>query len=68
MAAEEWHPVAHLAERWHCSKNFIYDEIIRGNLRAVQLGGGKAKTRVPQSAVDEYEQSNPMRAIRRGAA
>lgn len=67
MAAEEWHPVAHLAEKWHCSKNHVYDLIAKGELRSIQLGLGKAKTRVPQSAVDEYEQRHATITVRRSS-
>ncbi len=54
MAAEILYTVAELAVMWRCSKNLIYDEIARGNLDKVNLGKGRAKTRVPESIADAY--------------
>lgn len=54
MPAEELHTVAELAKAWRCSPWFIYSEIKEGRLRSVNLGTGRAKTRIPASAVQEY--------------
>ncbi|GAA1550678.1 hypothetical protein GCM10009827_084170 [Dactylosporangium maewongense] len=54
MAAEILYTVSELAALWRCSKNFIYDEISRGRLQSVNLGAGRAKTRIPESIADEY--------------
>lgn len=60
--AEALIPVAELAEKWRVSKNFIYDLISRGELRSTQLGKGRAKTRVPESAIAEYVKANTRRS------
>lgn len=39
---------------WRCSIDHIYDLIARRELRTVQLGNGRAKTRIPASAVEEF--------------
>jgi hypothetical protein len=54
MAAEDLLTVAELAVKWRVSRNFIYDEIARGCLQKVNLGAGRAKTRIPESIADEY--------------
>lgn len=51
---EELLPVAEVAQRWRCSKNHVYDLIAKGELRAVNLGTGRAKTRIPASAASEF--------------
>lgn len=43
-----------LSELWSCSKSHIYNLISRGELRIVDLGNGRAKTRIPESAAAEY--------------
>jgi excisionase family DNA binding protein len=48
------YPVAELAEMWRCSVDHIYDLIARREIRTVQLGIGRAKTRIPASAADEF--------------
>ena len=60
--AEELVPVAELAEKWRCSKNLIYDLIASGQLRSVNLGRGRAKTRIPESAIADYLKANSRRA------
>lgn len=67
MAPEPWHTVAELADAWRCSKDFIYDLISRGELRSLNLGSGRAKTRIPASAVTEYEERQTRRPVRRAA-
>lgn len=69
MAPEALHTVAELAKAWRCSRNHIYDLIVAGRLRSVDIGIGRAKTRIPQSAIDEFEQAqNRDRKARRAAA
>jgi len=51
---EVMHTVADLATAWRCSKNYIYDLIASGALRSVNLASGRAKTRIPESAVAEF--------------
>lgn len=51
---EELLPVAEVAARWRVSKNYVYDQIASGALRAVHLGTGRAKTRIPASAAAEF--------------
>lgn len=52
--AEALLPVAEVARLWRVSKNYVYDRISSGELRSVNLKGGRAKTRVPESAMAEY--------------
>ncbi len=54
MVAEDLLTVAELAAKWRVSRNFIYDEIVRGHLQKTNLGDGRAKTRIPESIADEY--------------
>lgn len=51
---EELLPVSELAERWHCSIGHIYNLIASKQLRSIQLGIGRAKTRIPASAAAEF--------------
>jgi excisionase family DNA binding protein len=51
---EELLPVSELAALWRCSVDHIYDLIARHELRTVQLGTGRAKTRIPASAAAEF--------------
>lgn len=60
--AEALIPVAELAEQWRCSKFLIYSLISSGQLRSVQLGKGRAKTRIPESAVADYIRANSRKA------
>lgn len=50
---EKPYTVAQLAEHWGVSDTFVYDEINRGRLGHLRLGG--KLLRVPVSAVAEYE-------------
>lgn len=52
--AEELYPVSELAQMWRCSIDHIYDLIAGKQLRSVQLGTGRAKTRIPASAAAEF--------------
>lgn len=54
VEAEELYPVSELARMWRCSVDHIYDLIARRELRTVQLGIGRAKTRIPASAAAEF--------------
>ena len=67
MPAEEMHTVAELAKAWRCSANLIYRLISGGELRSVNLGSGRAKTRVPASAVAEYMERQTRKPIRNAA-
>lgn len=46
--------VATLARMWECSRWHIYDLIARGELASVQLGIGRAKTRITAAAAETY--------------
>lgn len=39
---------------WRCSIDHIYDLIAKREIRTVQLGIGRAKTRIPASAAAEF--------------
>jgi excisionase family DNA binding protein len=54
IIADELYPVSELATMWRCSPGHIYDLIARGELRHIQLGTGRAKTRIPASAAAEF--------------
>jgi excisionase family DNA binding protein len=48
------YPVAEVAELWRCTRKHVYALIAAGHLRTVQVGMGRAKTRIPASAVEEF--------------
>lgn len=52
--AEALLTVKELAALWRCSPCHIYDLIADGELAAVQISKGRAKTRIPESAAAEY--------------
>jgi excisionase family DNA binding protein len=54
QTAEVLYPVSELAELWRCSDQHIYNLIARRELRSIQLGMGRAKTRIPASAAAEF--------------
>ena len=54
MSAEALYPVTEVAALWRCSVDHVYDLINAGKLRTVNLGRGRAKTRVPESAMTAY--------------
>lgn len=58
MSAEVLYPVSEVAKLWRCSINHIYDLISRGELRSVNLTRGRAKTRIPESALADYITAN----------
>lgn len=57
-AAEALLPVSEVAALWRCSPNLIYDLISRGELRSVNLTHGRAKTRIPESALADFVTAN----------
>lgn len=67
-AAEVLYPVAEVAALWRCSVDHVYDLIARGELRTVPLGIGRAKTRVPASALEEFVAARSAKPKRRRAA
>lgn len=52
--AEPLYPVSEVAALWRCSVDHIYDLIAAGELAATQIATGRAKTRVPESALADY--------------
>ncbi len=54
MTAERLYTVAEVADLWGTSKNYVYDRISSGELTSIDLGTSKAKTRVPESAVNSF--------------
>lgn len=54
QAAEVLYPVSELAKLWRCSDQHLYNLIARKELHSVQIGIGRAKTRIPASAVAEF--------------
>ncbi len=60
--AEEMLPVSELAERWRCSRDHVYDLIAAGELEVVDIGRGRAKTRVPASSANAYIARHKRRA------
>lgn len=62
--AERLLSVREVAELWSCSRDHIYDLIARGALAVVDIGGTRAKTRIPESSLTDYVRRN----LRRGRA
>lgn len=62
--AEVLYPVAEVAKLWRVSRDHVYDLIAAGKLRVVNVAEGRAKTRIPESALAEYVQRNSRRAGR----
>jgi excisionase family DNA binding protein len=56
--AEALLPVATVAKLWGVSKNYVYDRISDGSLRSVNLPSGRAKTRIPESALADFINAN----------
>lgn len=54
VADEVMYPVAELAALWRCTPQHIYNLIAAKQLTSVQIGLGRAKTRVPASAAAEF--------------
>lgn len=54
MSAEILYPVSEVAKLWRCSDDHVYHLINRGLLRTVNLATGRAKTRIPESALAAY--------------
>jgi excisionase family DNA binding protein len=57
MTAEILYPVSEVAELWRCSREHVYEQIRKGRLKTVNLAKGRAKTRVPESALNAYIRS-----------
>lgn len=60
--AEALLSVREVAALWRCGKDKVYALIAAGELRVVDIGAGRAKTRIPESALDEYVRRNGRRA------
>lgn len=65
-ALEELLTVSEVAALWRCSENTVYRRIAKGLLRVIDIGDGRAKTRVPASALAEYVAQNSRTAPRGG--
>jgi excisionase family DNA binding protein len=59
--AEALLPVTEVAALWRCSVDHVYDLIAAGKLRSLNLARGRAKTRVPESALAEFVARNTRR-------
>lgn len=66
--AARMYSVKALAEEWECSDQHIYNLISRGELESVDIGHGKAKTRIPIAAVERYIAKHTRRATKGRAA
>lgn len=66
--AEALLTVAEVATLWRCSKNTIYRLISDGELRSTDIGNGRAKTRIPETALAEYNNRRTRLRSARGAA
>lgn len=55
-------PVSEVAALWRCSPDHIYDLIAAGHLPALNLARGRAKTRIPESALADFVARNTRRA------
>lgn len=53
-ALEKLYPVTEVADLWECSPAHIYTLIAKGELRTVDLGVSRSKTRIPESALHEF--------------
>ncbi len=56
--AEALLTVAEVAKLHRVSKNYVYDLISRGLLRSTNLPSGRAKTRIPESALADFVKAN----------
>lgn len=63
MSVEALLPVSELAALWRCSKDHIYDLIADGQLTAVNLATGRAKTRIPESSAAAYIKRNSRKGL-----
>lgn len=61
-------PVSEVAQLWRCTRDHVYSLIAAGELRVVNIAKGRAKTRIPESALAEYVRRNERRATRGRAA
>lgn len=46
--------VAETAQRLRCCRNTVYAFIARGELACLDIGTGKAKTRIPESVLEQF--------------
>lgn len=58
MTAEILYPVEEVAKLWRCSTEHVYEQIRRGRLHTVDIARGRAKTRVPESAIARFLAAN----------
>jgi len=65
---DDLHTVAEVAAKWRCSRQHVYDEIAAGRLKATNISGKGAMTRISESALAEYVKVNTRRAPRGRAA
>jgi excisionase family DNA binding protein len=63
-AGEALLTVPEVAALWRCGRDKVYALIASGALRVVDIGQGRAKTRIPESALAEYVKRNERRASR----
>jgi len=59
--AEALLPVSEVAQLWRCSPDHVYALISSGELASLQLAHGRAKTRIPESALADYVARNSRR-------
>lgn len=60
-APEALLPVSEVAQLWRCSPDHVYALISSGELRSLNLARGRAKTRIPESALAEFVARNSRR-------
>lgn len=65
---EQLWTIPQVADLWGCSENTVYRRIAKGLLRVIDIGDGRAKTRVPASALIEYEDRKGRTAPRQRSA
>jgi excisionase family DNA binding protein len=63
MAAEILYPVSEVAEMWRCSEDHIMQLIRDGELGIINIAKKREKTRVPESALNDYVRRN-LRRVR----
>lgn len=59
--AEALLPVSEVARLWRCSPDHVYALISNGELASLNLARGRAKTRIPESALADYVARNSRR-------
>lgn len=68
MAAEPLLTIDEVAAWMRCSRNTVYRRIAKRQIRTVDIGDGRAKTRIPESALAEYAARLSRNNTRRAAA